>query len=330
MPEIGSIFENRYKILLALGRGGFANVFLAEDFQTGEKVVIKIPYPDQIEDLAVRERFRREMEIGKLLNHPDVPVALALSEGNPPYLVSRYVEGRSLAKLLNDKGRFPVGQVVEMVANLLDTLQYCHRKGVYHRDLKPENLLFAQDGRLKIVDFGIALMEGAPRVTWRGFSGLMGTPEYMSPEQIRGERGGGASDIYAIGCLTYQLLSGSPPFTCDSPLAVMNQHMTKVPEPLPSILPDLHPGIWAAIRKALRRRKQERYDSAQEMANDLRHPENADLRWIDEPDPPLVMTALPTEQNVPLPAKRNILQVIGVIISVIILVMLLFVLLKKH
>ncbi len=329
MPEIGSIFENRYKILLALGRGGFANVFLAEDFQTGEKVVIKIPYPGQLEDSSIRERFRREMEIGKLLNHSDVPMALALSEGNPPYLVSKYVEGKSLAKLLSDNGRFPIDQAVGMVANLLDTLHYCHRKGVYHRDLKPENLLLAPDGRLKIVDFGIALMEGAPRVTWRGFSGLMGTPEYMSPEQIRGERGSGASDIYAIGCLTYQLLSGFPPFTCDDPFAVMNQHMTKVPEPLPPILPDLHPGIWAAIRRALRRRKQERYNSAPEMANDLRHPENADLRWINEPDPPLVMTTLPSEGNISLPTKRNILPVIGVIISII-LFMLLFVLLQKH
>jgi serine/threonine protein kinase len=251
MPEPGSIFDNRFKILMSLGRGGFANVFLAEDIKSGDKVVVKIPYSGQMEDSAACERFRRETEIGKLLNHPDIPVALELSEGNPPYLVSRYTEGTSLAKLLRETGRFPIDQAIGMVANLLDTLDYCHRKGVYHRDLKPENLLLAPDGRLKIVDFGIALMEGAPRVTWRGFSGIMGTPEYMSPEQIRGERGGGASDIYAIGCLTYHLLSGSPPFTGDDPLAVMDQHMTKAPEPLPPMLPGLHPGIWAAILRAL-------------------------------------------------------------------------------
>ncbi len=222
---------NRYKILFSLGRGGFANVFLGEDLQTGSKVVVKIPYSDQLQDPAINERFRREMEIGKLLNHPDVPAALALSKGDPPYLVLQYVEGKSLIKILNDKGRFPIDQATQMIADLLDTLHYCHQKGVYHRDLKPENLLLAPDGRLKIVDFGIALMEGAPRVTWRGFSGLMGTPEYMSPEQIRGERGSAASDIYAIGCLTYHLLSGAPPFTGDNPMAVMNQHMTQSPEP---------------------------------------------------------------------------------------------------
>ncbi len=115
-----------------------------------------------MEDSAACERFRREMEIGKLLNHPDVPVALELSEKNPPYLVSKYEEGRSLAKILSEKGRFPINQAIGMVASLLDTLHYCHQKGVYHRDLKPENLLLAPDGRLKIVDFGIALMEGAP------------------------------------------------------------------------------------------------------------------------------------------------------------------------
>ena len=322
MPEIGSIFENRYRILRSLGRGGFASVFLAEDLHSDEKVVIKIPYSDQLEDPAVCERFRREMEIGKVLSHPDVPVALALSEGSPPYLVLRYVEGESLSKILNDNGRFPANQATEMVANLLDTLHYCHQKGVYHRDLKPENLLLAPDGHLKIVDFGIALMDGAPRVTWRGFSGLMGTPEYMAPEQIRGERGGVASDIYAIGCLTYHLLSGAPPFTGDNPLAVMYQHMTKALEPLPPLLPGLHSGIWASIRRALRRRKQERYCSAREMAADLRHPENADLKWIDEPDPPMVTTTPPT--------RRNNLLITGVTVLIVILLMLLSILWQKQ
>lgn len=318
----GSTFQDRYKILLSLGHGGFANVFLAQDLQTSEKVVIKIPYSGQLEDPAVCERFRREMEIGKLLSHPDVPVALALSESSPPYLVLRYAEGESLAKIMNDNGRLPIDETVAMVAGLLDTLHYCHEKGVYHRDIKPENLLLSPDGHLKIVDFGIALMEGAPRVTWRGFSGLMGTPEYMAPEQIRGERGGAASDIYAIGCLAYHLLSGTPPFTGDNPLAVMYQHMTKTPAPLTLLLPDLHPGIWAAIRRALRRRKQERYGSALEMANDLRHPEHASPKWIDEPDPPLVTTTLPT--------RRNNLLVTCALVLIAIFLMLLLVLLQKH
>jgi serine/threonine-protein kinase len=318
--EIGSIFEKRYRVLLPLGHGGFASVFLAEDLQSSDKVVVKIPDISQLGDPAVYERFRREMAIGKLLDHPDLPATVAISDGSPPYLVLKYAEGKSLAKILKEKGKFPVDQTVIMVANLLDALDYCHQKGVYHRDLKPENLLLAPDGHLKIIDFGIAVMEGAPRVTWRGFSGLIGTPEYMAPEQIKGERGGVRSDIYSIGCLTYHLLSGTPPFTGDNPLTIMYQHMTEAPKPLTEIVPDLHPGIWAAVRRSLRRRKEERYASAREMADDLRHPEEVDLKWIDEPDPPMV-AILPTR-------RTNWLIIAGSVLTAIILTLLLIFLRK--
>ena len=321
MLEIGTIFENRYKLLAPLGHGGFASAFLAEDIRSNEKVVIKIPDISQLGDPAIYERFRREMAIGKLLDHPDLPTTVAISEGRPPYLVLKYIEGESLAKVLNAKGRFAIDQTVFMVANLLDALYYCHQKGVYHRDLKPENLLLGSDGHLKIIDFGIAFMEGAPRVTWRGFSGLMGTPEYMAPEQIKGERGGAGTDIYAMGCLMYHLLSGTPPFTGDNPLTIMYQHMTNTPKPLTAILPNLHPGIWASIRRALRRRKEERYASAREMAEDLRHPEKVDLKWIDEPDPP--MAAI-------LPTRRTNWLVIGISMLIAIVLTLLLLFLKRH
>ena len=317
MLEIGSIFENRYKLLFPLGHGGFASVFLAEDLQSSDKVVVKIPDISQLGDPAIYERFRREMAIGKLLDHPDLPATLAISDGSPPYLVLKYAEGQSLAKILKEKGKFPVDQTVVMVANLLDALDYCHQKGVYHRDLKPENLLLAPDGHLKIIDFGIAVMEGAPRVTWRGFSGLIGTPEYMAPEQIKGERGGVRSDVYAIGCLTYHLLSGTPPFIGDNPLTIMYQHMTENPKPLTELMPDLPAGIWAAIRRSLRRRKEERYTSAREMADDLRHPEKVDLKWIDQPDPPMV-AILPTR-------RTNWLIIAGsVLIAIILTLVLIF------
>ena len=319
MLEVGTIFEGKYKILNSLGQGGFGAIFLAEDVQSNGKVVLKVPHLEQLGDPAVYERFRREVAIGKLLNHSDVPMALAISEGDPPYLVLKYAEGEPLAQVLSEKGRFPVDQAVKLVANLLDALQYCHDRGVYHRDIKPENLMLAPDGHLKILDFGIALMEGAPRVTWRGFSGLMGTPEYMAPEQIKGERGAAKSDIYAVGCLMYHLLSGSPPFTGDNPMTVMYQHMTKTPEPLTSIK-GLHPGIWAAIRRALRRRKEERYDSAEQMANDLRFPENADLKWIAEPDPPLAAV---------LPTERNNLLIYGGAVLVAVLIAVLLLLLRR-
>jgi len=319
MLEIGSIFQDRYKILSSLGQGGFGATFLAEDLQSKGKVVMKVPHITQLGDPAVYERFRREVAIGKLLNHSDVPVALDISEEDPPYLILKYAEGESLAEILNEKGKLPVDQAVKIVANLLDALHYCHERGVYHRDIKPENLVLGPDGHLKILDFGIALMEGAPRVTWRGFSGLMGTPEYMAPEQIKGERGTAKSDIYAVGCLMYNLLSGSPPFTGDNPLTVMYLHMTKDPEPLTGVK-GLHPGIWAAIRRALRRRKDERYDSAEQMANDLRFPENADLKWVNEPDPPMAAV---------LPTKRNNLLIYGGAVLAAVLIAILLLLLRK-
>lgn len=285
--EIGNIYDDRYKIIKSLGQGGFASTFLAEDLQIDKKVVIKLPDITQLGDPAVYERFKREIAIGKLLDHPDLSGAITYSEGNPPYLVLNYIEGESLANLIHTKGKFTVNEAVELVANLLEALQYCHERGVYHRDIKPENLLLGSDGHLKIIDFGIAGMGGAPRVTYRGFSGLMGTPEYMAPEQIKGERGGPQSDIYAVGCVMYHLLAGNPPYTGDNPLAIMYQHMSNEIEPLTSIRNDVSLNLWATIKRSLRRRKEERYSSAHAMAVDLRHPENVDLDWLNKPNPPI-------------------------------------------
>jgi serine/threonine protein kinase len=286
--DVGSVVDERFKVIGTLGHGGFAGSYLAEDLTTHEKVVLKLPDISQLGDPAVYERFRRELAIGKLLNHKDLPVAISFSEGTPPYLVLKYFEGETLANILNNGTRFSVEQSVEMVINLLDALQYCHSKGVFHRDIKPENLVLGPDGHIKIIDFGIAVLEGGPRVTWRGFSGLIGTPEYMSPEQIKGERGGAKSDIYAVGCLLYQLLAGSPPFTSDNPMTTMYQHLSANPKPLTSIVRNLNPAIWACVRHSMRRRKDERYATAAEMASSLRHLDKVNLEYISKEDPPMV------------------------------------------
>jgi eukaryotic-like serine/threonine-protein kinase len=317
-PEIGNVYDDKYKLLEGLGHGGFASVFLAEDVTTKEKVVLKFPDITQLGDPAVYERFRREMAIGKLLNHPDLPIALSYSEGNPPYLVIKYAEGESLANIIQQEGRFSVDEVVGLAINLLEALDYCHQRGVYHRDIKPENLLLGTDGHIKIIDFGIAMMEGSPRVTYRGFSGLMGTPEYMSPEQIKGERGRAKSDIYAVGCLIYNMLSGNPPFTGDNPLTTMYQHMTADVKPLTDICPDLNPGIWAAIKKSLRRRKEERYDTAIEMANDLRNPDKVDLSWIKKADPPLA-SAITTKKTHWILLTTACIIVVGLVFLILLL-----------
>ncbi|MDR3645714.1 MAG: serine/threonine-protein kinase [Clostridia bacterium] len=306
-PEAGTIVGERYQIIKALGHGGFAETYLAQDLKEDKKVALKLPDLSQLGDPAIYERFRRELSIGKLLQHPDLTVAIDYSEGSPPYLVFNYLEEETLAKLLDDKRLFPIGQTVEMVACLLDALSYCHSKGVYHRDIKPENLMVGRDGHLKIIDFGIAVMSNSPRVTWRGFSGLIGTPEYMSPEQIKGERGNEKSDIYAVGCLLYHMIAGYPPFSGDNPMTIMYQHLTSSPKPLNEIRPDIHPGIWACVCHAMRRRKAERYDTALEMAEDLRSLDKVDLKYIKMIDPPMVAVAQSKHFN------RNLWLIIGII-----------------
>lgn len=318
--EVGTTFDNRFKLVSTLGQGGFASTYLAEDLQTNNKVVLKFPDITQLGDPAVYERFRREIAIGKLLNHPDLPSALTYSEGNPPFLVLNYVEGESIASVMNGKLKFTVDEVIELSANLLEALHYCHEKGICHRDIKPENLLLGADGHIKVIDFGISGMEGAPRVTYRGFSGLMGTPEYMSPEQIKGERGSPKSDIYAVGCLIYFLLAGVPPYTGDNPLTVMYQHMTANMKPLTDIRKDVSPSLYAVIKRSLRRRKEERYGSALEMANDLRNLQNVDLSFLTKPDPPLASVASTK--------KSSWFIIIGSIILVLALIVL-FIILRK-
>ena len=280
-PEAGTVIGGRYRVVKLLGRGGFANAYLADDLREGKRVALKLPELSQLGDPAVYERFRREIAIGRLLHHPDLIVTTDFSEENPPYLVFDYVEGKNLAALLDEKNLPPVEQSVNMVASLLEALDYCHKRGVYHRDIKPENLMVGSDGHLKVLDFGIAMTSRSPRVTWRGFSGLIGTPEY----------GDGRSDIYAVGCLLYHMIAGNPPYTGDNPMAVMYQHLASKPKPLTEIRPGLHPGVWACVCRAMRRRKDERYRTAREMAEDLRNPDRVDLSYAARPDPPMVSIA---------------------------------------
>lgn len=313
-PDAGTVIGGRYKIVKLLGQGGYAGTYLAEDLRKNRRVALKLPNLNELGDPAVYERFKRELSIGRILQHPDLFVAIDSSEGNPPYLVFNYIENKSLAAMLENHELFPVKQTVEMVASLLDALEYCHRKGVCHRDIKPENLMVGSDGHLKVIDFGIAVTSSSPRVTWRGFSGLVGTPEYMSPEQIKGERGNEQSDIYAVGCLLYNMIAGYPPYSGDNPMTVMYQHLTSQPKLLTEINPKIHPGIWAAVCRAMRRRKNERYATAAEMAEDLRNLDGVDMKYASMPDPPMVAVA----------QSRHFNKVLWIVIGVIAVAAVLF------
>lgn len=272
MPLTKGAQVGEYRLLEPLGRGGMASSWLAVG-PDGQEVVLKFPDTTQLGDPVVFERFRREVRIGQRLSHPAIPKALAIREdGQPPYLVMEYVRGELLSAVLQRRHRLSWDEAAALMQQLLQVLAYIHAQGICHRDLKPENLVLTPEGRLKIIDFGIALVGGRPRVTWRGFSGLAGTPQYMAPEQIRGERGSALSDVYAAGAIFYEMLTGRPPFTGDNPLAVMYQALNAEAAPV-SRLAAVPPGADAVLARALHRDKGQRFPSAEAFAAAIAAPD---------------------------------------------------------
>ena len=269
----GEIVDH-YEIMRMLGEGGMNRVYLAKDVATDQLVVLKFPNDDLIGNVAVFERYRRETEIGSRLNHPHIQHSLNDGEERREnYLVVEYVQGRSLRKVLDERAPNPLSpdEAVRITLQVCDALAYCHKHGVFHRDIKPENIMVLDNGDIKIIDFGIALLEGARRVTWRGLSSTVGTPDYMAPEQLQGQRGSATSDIYGIGVVLYEMLCGRIPFEGENIFAVLNQHVMQDP---PSILhhnPALSPALATVVMRAIRRDPEKRYGSMEAMAHDLRH-----------------------------------------------------------
>src|SRR5579864_7590194 len=265
---------DHYEIIRQLGHGGMSRVYLACDKQDQEKVVLKFPNDELIGDIAVYERYKREAEIGNRVQHPHVQYLINPGEHHSDeYLVMEYIHGHSLREFFEERKNqpLPVSEALRITLQLCDALVYCHEHGVFHRDIKPENVMIQEDGNIKIIDFGIALLEGARRVTWRGLTGMMGTPDYMSPEQLKGERGMAGSDIYAIGVMLYEMLCGQTPFEGENIFAIMNQHVSQDP---PSILlrnPQVSPALATVVMRAIRRDQEKRYRSMSTFLHDLRN-----------------------------------------------------------
>ena len=268
---------DRYEIIEAIGHGAFSDVYLAVD-PDGGRVVLKCPHEGIIGDVATFDRFRREMEIARRLDHPGIQHSLDPGgDRTRPYLVMEYIEGETLREHLARRGRLPIAEAVALVDQLADAMGYAHRQGVTHRDLKPENVLVTADGRPVVTDFGIALMSGARRLTWRWLTSQMGTPDYMAPEQVQGERGDARTDVYALGVILFELLAGRVPWEGDNPLSIMNQAVTR---PAPSLLdldPSIPPPLDAIVRKCIRKDPAERYPDAAALAADLESWKDLDL-----------------------------------------------------
>jgi len=198
-----------------------------------------------------------------------------------PYIVLEYVEGESFRRYLDDHKPLPLDRAIDFANQLAQALAYCHAQGVVHRDLKPENVLITSDGVLKLMDFGIALLEGAKRVTWGSFSPAVGTPDYMAPEQVRGERGDDRTDVYSVGVILYEMLAGEVPFRGDNSLAIMSQRVNQDAPRVDQVRPEVPLGLAAVVRRALMRDPSQRYPTMAAFAHDLTHLDAVDLELLD-------------------------------------------------
>ncbi len=250
-----------------------ASIFKGTDLRTGRLVAIKVPHPEMESDPIFFDRFHREEEIGKLLDHPGVMKVFPDDDRSQIYMVMEWVEGKLLRQILNDQKNLPTERAVKIALGICDALSYIHQHGVVHRDLKPENIMVDADDRIKLIDFGIAGQAGARRLTFAKLSQVMGTPEYISPEQVKGKRGDGRSDIYALGVMLYEMLTGKAPFQGPNPFAIMNDRLMNNPIPPREIDPTISPELQEIIYRAIERDPKNRYASAHEMALDLQHPE---------------------------------------------------------
>ena len=225
MLQIGDQFD-RYQIQAHMAQGGMSNTYRAYDLVNHREVVIKIPDQSMLGDPATFERFQRELTVMNTLKHPFILKGLDSGKYNRvPFLVTEFVEGQSLRALIESSAPLPPEKALVLIRKIADGMAYCHENDVIHRDLKPENILITSDGQPIIIDFGLALTRNTHRVTYSNLSAAAGTPDYMAPEQIDGKRGDRRTDIYALGTIMYELLAGKTPFTGDTHMAVMAQHL---------------------------------------------------------------------------------------------------------
>jgi serine/threonine protein kinase len=267
--ETGSRIDS-YRIEAPVARSGMASVFRAIDVRDNRVVALKIPHPDMEADPILFDRFQREAGIGEKLNHPKVMRVYGGEKRSRIYMVMEWCEGRLLRDILAE-GPMPHDRAIRIAEGILDALEYIHANGVVHRDLKPENIKVDDQDNIKLIDFGIASDSAARRLTYANFTATLGTPNYISPEQVKGKRGDGRSDIYSVGVILYEMLSGKQPFSGDSPLAVMNDRLLNHPTP-PSVAdPSISPQLQEVLYRALERDPKNRYATAHDFQWDLEH-----------------------------------------------------------
>ncbi len=272
MLEPGEMLDH-YRIEATVARSGMSTLYRATDERTGRVVAIKVPHEEMEADPVLVERFKREQEIGQQLDHPGIVKTLTGEQHSRLYMVLEWVEGRLLRTVLNEDAPLPVERAERIILGVCDALDYMHKRGIVHRDLKPENVMVDGHDRIKLIDFGIAMKEDARRLTFVNVSSMLGTPDYIAPEQVQGKRGDQRSDIYALGIIFYEMLTGQVPFSGPNPLAVMNDRLVRDPLPPRALNEDIPPEIEEIVFRALEKDPRHRYATAQEMEWDIQHKE---------------------------------------------------------
>src|SRR3979409_127740 len=264
---IDRIFDKRYVIKRKLGSGGMADVYLAEDQELGRHVALKLLNERHANDEQFVERFRREAQSAAGLNHTNIVSVFDRGQAEGTYYIAmEYIDGRTLKELLVRNGPTPIPIAIDYARQILGALAFAHRGGIVHRDIKPHNIVVRKDGRVKVTDFGIARSGAAP-MTEAG--SIVGTAQYLSPEQARGAPVDQRSDLYSLGIVIYEMLTGKVPFSGDAPVEIAMKHLNAVPEPPSKLRPEIPHDLDAIVMRALAKEPDQRYASAEEMDADL-------------------------------------------------------------
>jgi serine/threonine-protein kinase len=264
---IDTLFDGRYRIQRKLGAGGMADVYLAEDQELGRRVAIKILNGRHANDDQFIERFRREAKNAAALNHPNIVSIYDRGEAEDTYYIAmEYLDGRTLKELIVSRGAAPMNVAIEYARQILSALRFAHRHGIVHRDIKPHNVLVDGEGRVKVTDFGIA-RAGTSQMTETG--SIVGTAQYLSPEQAKGGEVDPRSDLYSLGVVLYELLTGKTPFDGETPVEIAMKHLSTAPKPPSKLRPDIPRELDMVVLRALAKNPDERYQSADEMEADL-------------------------------------------------------------
>ncbi len=254
-----------------VSRSDVATVYRATDIRTGRVLAIKLPHPEIEGDEVFAERFQREQEIGRHFDHPGVMKVIADDHRSQNYMVMEWGEGKLLRQILDEEKKLLPERAVKIALGICQALGYIHNHGIVHRDLKPEHVLVDSQDHIKLVDFGLAGQTGARRITFANLSQITSSPEYISPEQVKGKRGDGRSDLYALGVMLYEMVTGRVPFQGANAFAIMNDRLLKNPMPPREIDRFISPQLQEVIYRALEREPQYRYANAHDFAFDLEH-----------------------------------------------------------